>query len=295
MARRIDEGERRRTRQTPDDAEVDLISDRELLSRFANHQDEAAFDTLFHRHGAMVLATARRVMGNAHDAEDVCQAAFLLLAKKAATNRWQPSIAPWLHRTAHLLALKARTAAARRTRREGRAAAESAANPLLDLLAVLDAEVLALPEPLRGPIVLCYLEGATRDEAAERLRCPLATLKHRLERGRERLQAALVRRGMGLSTVLLGTLLTRSSIACASDGLAHDTVQAAAALAARQPISISAPVRELVETGAGTMLHTKVQALFAVLLVGGLISFAGAIAGGAGDDNKPAPNPTKEA
>ena len=59
---------------------------------------------------AMVLASARRVLGDAHAAEDVCQAAFLLLARKAGSGRWQPSVAGWLYRTAHHLALKARTA-----------------------------------------------------------------------------------------------------------------------------------------------------------------------------------------
>src|SRR5215208_6706029 len=81
-------------------------TDRDLLRRFADGKDEAAFAALVRRHGAMVHAAARRVLGNAHDAEDVCQAAFLLLAKKAAAGRWGPSVAPWLHRTAHLMALK---------------------------------------------------------------------------------------------------------------------------------------------------------------------------------------------
>src|SRR5262249_13524141 len=151
---------------------------------------------LTHRHAAMVLAAARRVLGTAHDAEDVSQAAFLLLAKKASSNRWQASVANWLHKTAHLLALKARTAAARRARREQAAAERTPADPLAEitgreLLSVLDEELLALPESLRAPLVLCYLEGLTRDEAAGRLGCPLATLKKRLERGRDRLHVAL--------------------------------------------------------------------------------------------------------
>ncbi|MBY0456248.1 MAG: hypothetical protein K2V38_02805, partial [Gemmataceae bacterium] len=81
------------------------ITDRELLGRFADHADEAAFETLFRRHGALVLAVAQRALGCPHDAQDVCQAAFLLLARKAGSPRWQPSVANWLHRTAHLLAL----------------------------------------------------------------------------------------------------------------------------------------------------------------------------------------------
>src|SRR5438128_387118 len=116
----------------------------------------------------MVLAVARRVLGNAHDAEDVCQAAFLLLARKAGAQRWQASVASWLYKAAHQLALKLRTAAMRRTRREGNAAPPRSANPLADisaqeLLALLDEELLKLPERLRAPLVLCYLQGATRD------------------------------------------------------------------------------------------------------------------------------------
>jgi hypothetical protein len=84
-------------------------TDRDLIRRFAADKDEASFEALFRRHGPMVLAAARRVIGNSHDAEDVCQAAFLLLAKKAGTVKWRTSVAPWLHRTAHLMALKTRT------------------------------------------------------------------------------------------------------------------------------------------------------------------------------------------
>ena len=133
-----------------------LATDRELLQRFSEQRDEAAFEALFRRHGSMVLAAARRVSGNAHDAEDVCQATFLLLAQKAASQRWQSSIANWLYQTASLLALKVRTAATRRARREGRVAPRSPSHPLAEitgqeLLAALDEELLALAEPLRAP------------------------------------------------------------------------------------------------------------------------------------------------
>ena len=275
-------------------------ADRDLLKRFAESKDEAAFDALVRRHGAMVQAVARRVLGNAHDAEDVCQAAFLLLAKKAAAGRWRPSVAQWLHQTAHLLALKARTAAARRARREGLAARTEPANPLAEmtgqeLLAVLDEELLALPESLRAPLVLCYLDGATRDEAAERLGCPLSTLKKRLERGRDRLHAALARRGLGLSAVLVGTLLIRQSTHAVPIALVQQTAHAAVAVAAgRDPAGlVSAPVTRLVNGGAG-MSAKKIKTAFGVLLIGGLLSVVGAVATGAGDD-KPPPAPPKEA
>jgi RNA polymerase sigma factor (sigma-70 family) len=278
------------------------VTDRELLQRFWAAQDQPAFETLFRRHAGMVLAVARRVLGaHALDAEDVCQAAFLLLAQKAGSQRWQPSIASWLYKTAHQLALKARTAANRRTRREGRAVPRSVANPLTEitgqeLLAVLDEELLALPEALRAPLVLCYLQGATRDEAAQSLVCPLATLKNRLERGRQQLHAALVRRGLGLSSVLLGTLLTQQNAgAAATMSLALTTTEAALALAAGQSNDgvVSTGVSQLLEGVAPMMCWNRFKAALALLLVGGLLSTAAALAYSAADDNQAGP-PSKQ-
>lgn len=264
-------------------------TDRELLRRFAARRDEAAFATLFRRHAAMVLAAGRRLLGNAHDAEDVCQAAFLLLARKASSPRWQTSVAGWLHKTAHLLALKARTAATRRARREAKAPARVPANPLAEitgqeLLAALDEELLALPEPLRAPLVLCHLQGATRDEAARRLGCPLATLKKRLERGRARLHAALARRGLGLSAVLPATLLARQTAGALTLGLARRTTRAALALAAGGSVDGVVPpgVSRLVEGGLAMTSGNRLRTALALLLVGGLLATAGAVAVGAG-------------
>jgi RNA polymerase sigma factor (sigma-70 family) len=278
------------------------VTDRELLQRFTEQQDESAFEALFRRHGAMVLAVGRRALGNSQDAEDVCQAAFLLLAKKAASERWQRSVANWLYRTAHLLALKTRTAATRRARNEGRATPRSPANPLAEitgqeLLAALDEELLRLPQPLRAPLVLCYLAGATRDEAAQRLGCPLATLKNRLERGRAQLHAALVRRGLGLSTVLLGTLLTQQTAnAAATIALAGKTAQAALAVAAGQAVDgiVSAEVSQLVKGGLGITCWNRFTSGLALLLTAGLLWTAGALAYSTGED-RPIGRPPKAA
>lgn len=269
------------------------LTDRDLLRRFAGEQDQTAFEALVRRHGAMVLAVGRRILGNPHDAEDVCQAAFLLLAKKAASHRWQPSVANWLHQTAHWLALKAHRSAGRRAKREQKAAARQPADPLAEmtgreLLAILDAELLALPDSLRAPLVLCHLEGATRDEAAERLGCPLSTLKKRLERGRDRLHAALTRRGLGLSAAILGTLLVEQAAAAVPAALTRQTADAALALAAGGTINgvVSSRVGQLVTGGIGMSGGTTIKALFGVLLVGGLLA-AGTAASKIGDDKQP--------
>src|SRR5690242_8868636 len=95
--------------------------DADLLARFTRHRDEAAFAALVHRHGPAVLAVCRRHAGHAQDAEDACQATFLLLARKAAGLTARASVAGWLCAAARNVARKARRAAARRAARESRA------------------------------------------------------------------------------------------------------------------------------------------------------------------------------
>src|SRR5947209_1653151 len=105
-------------------------TDRELLRRFAEGRDERAFAALFRRHAGLVLGACRRALANEQDAEDACQATFLVLARKAKGGRWQPSLAGWLYATARRVAANARAAARRRARREGKAAVPEAAHPL---------------------------------------------------------------------------------------------------------------------------------------------------------------------
>src|SRR5207253_2766257 len=100
----------RHLRKLTAEASSERAPDWELLRRFAGERDEAAFTALVRRHGAMVLRTCRRILHNQHEAEDVCQATFLVLASKAAARNWQASIASWLHRVAYHLALKANAA-----------------------------------------------------------------------------------------------------------------------------------------------------------------------------------------
>src|SRR5262245_20156724 len=104
-------------------------SDGHLLERFLTRRDEAAFAALVERHGAMVLGVARDVLPHGQDAEDVFQAAFLLLARKAGSIRERGSVGSWLHGVARHLALKARVAAAGRRLRESRAGRSPEVDP----------------------------------------------------------------------------------------------------------------------------------------------------------------------
>ena len=127
------------------------LPDRHLLERFIAHKDEAAFAALVERHAAMVLAVARNVLHHRQDAEDVFQATFLVLARRAGSVRKLGSAGSWLHGVAYRLALKARTAAAARHRLESRAPArapEEAPDDLTwrELSAILHEELERLPE-----------------------------------------------------------------------------------------------------------------------------------------------------
>src|SRR5262249_26441157 len=137
---------------------------------------------------------------------------FLVLARKAARLRQQESVGNWLYGVATRLALRARMEAARRRDREGQATAKAGPDPLADLTVreaqqILDEELTRLPVRYRAALVLCHLEGLARDEAAQQLGCPSATLKSRLERARALLRKRLGRRGLTLPAALLASLL----------------------------------------------------------------------------------------
>lgn len=206
-------------------ASAGATSDRELLARFVGG-DEASFAALVRRHGAMVQGVCRRVLPCVQDAEDAAQAVFLVLAKKAQSTRWQHSIANWLYGTARRVALKLHRANTRRLKREAKAVPPAPLASALDgmtgreAFAVLDDELDRLPAIYREPLVLCYLQGLARDEAAERLGVPPATLKSHLDRGRKRLAAALEKRGIIAGAAVLAAFAIAPAVACPPDLLA---------------------------------------------------------------------------
>ena len=156
-------------------------TDGQLLQRFTQRHEEEAFALLLRRHGPMVLGVCRRVLRHVQDAEDAFQATFLLLAHKSGAIRKQESVGSWLHGVAHRLALRALARRERRKDHERQAATMRKPQATLEvawqeLQAVLDEELLRLPEKYRAPLVLSFLEGKTREETARQLGCPVGTV-----------------------------------------------------------------------------------------------------------------------
>jgi RNA polymerase sigma factor (sigma-70 family) len=188
-------------------------TDRELLSAYARNRDEEAFACLVRRHGPMVWHVCRRAQAH-QDAEDAFQATFIVLARKAGAVRWRASVAPWLYTVAQRLAAKARAQAAQWPRtgaREPAAPDPFAEMSARELLLALDAEVAALPERYRAPLVLCCLEGKTQQQAARLLAMSLSTVRRCLERGKKRLHVRLARKGLTPMALLGASTLARAT------------------------------------------------------------------------------------
>src|SRR5262245_58089573 len=219
----------------------DEQSDGALLGRFVAARDEAAFATLLRRYGPLVLGVCRQVLHDDHAADDVFQATFLVLARKAASIRRHESLAAWLHRVAVNLARTARTSAAKRQRHERQAgvmAQESSPDEVLlsDWQPILHEEVDRLPQKYRLPVVLCYFEGKSHDEAAHQLGWPLGTVKGRLARARQLLRTRLARRGLALTVAGITAALAQGAGAVTvPPALFAPTLRAALSFAAGGP------------------------------------------------------------
>ncbi|MBL8799570.1 MAG: sigma-70 family RNA polymerase sigma factor, partial [Planctomycetia bacterium] len=242
-----------------------LATDRQLLARYAGQHDEAAFALLVERHGPMVWSACRRVLGEGPDAEDAFQATFLVLARKADASGWQESISSWLYEVAYRVALRARRDFLRRRQRESEAAAmiPERSPPAADhaeLRALLDAELTCLPEKYRAPLVLCYLQGQTNDEAARLLGWTRGTVASRLSRARDLLRQRLTRRGLALPVAALAVSLTESAApAAVPPALLAVTLKSVNLLSMAQAGALSASALTLAEGVLQAMFIKKLK------------------------------------
>lgn len=283
-------------------------ADGQLLERFALQNDEAAFEALMEQHGPMVWGLCQRILRDRQHAEDAFQATFLILSRKAGSIRRSDSVAGWLYRVAYRVALELKSKVSRRQTHERgiedmpphadgekrdredslqqwAAANHADAEPAADmarreLQAVLDDELNWLPEKYRTPLVLCYWEGKTNEEAARQLGCPVGTISARLTRGRERLRTRLTHRGIALSVTALTALLQQNALSAAVPAAVVDSTIKAALLFAAGKAAAGVVSRQAVALAEGvvqSMSLTKVKVAASFLLGLGILAGGGTV------------------
>ncbi len=249
------------------------LSEATLLERFVAGRDESALAALVALHGPMVLGVCRRLLRDEHDVEDAFQATFLVLVRRAPAIRDGDRVGPWLHGVAHRVAVRARANTARRHARERTVEAmlrEAPSSPFADashreLRSVLDDELARLPEAMRAPLVLCYLEGLTHDEAAQQLRWPVGTVRSRMARARDRLRRRLTRRGFPGDEAAVRAVVDTQPM---SSTLLDATVSAALGHVSRSaaPAVASTTAAALAQGVANAMILAKLKFLGAAAL-----------------------------
>jgi RNA polymerase sigma factor (sigma-70 family) len=253
---------------------LEELSDAELLRRFALSNDESAFAMLLRRYGSLVLGICRRVLRDPHDTDDAFQATFLIFARKAPTIHKREAICSWLYKVAYRIALRARAGRARREMREQEALQrlterQARAAPPSFLGDLVDEEVQRLPEKYRVPVLLCYLQGQTNEEAARCLRCPSGTLKIRLLRARDLLRRRLKRRGLALPLAALVAAMVESASAAVPPALEQGILHVASLLGqgySPPAAGLSLRVAALVEASLKRMCRAKLKVALAMLV-----------------------------
>ncbi len=259
------------------------LTDGQLLDRYLSPDgscSEMAFAAVVDRHGPMVMGVCRRLLADTHLAEDAFQAAFLVLARRARSVRNHDSLGGWLHRVARRIAMRLRSAHERQKTRERPGNVEAAVQDpdhalQNELKSAIDQEIDRLAEWQRLPVVLCCLEGVSHEEAAQRLRWPLGTVKSRLARGKKRLQERLVRKGfapsVALATAAGAGLLGGEASAAVPPALIDATAKAAAAVASGASLAglVPSPLSALVREELSTMIATKLKLVVGIPLAAG--------------------------
>ncbi|HUS36615.1 MAG TPA: RNA polymerase sigma factor, partial [Verrucomicrobiae bacterium] len=249
-----------------------MADDLELLREFAASGAEEPFRALVERHSGMVHGVAMRVAGDAL-ADEVTQAVFIILARKAGTLRDGAVVGAWLYRTARFVALEAvRAEKRRRARNEAFCmSGDESEKAWGELAPVLDEAVGRLGEAERSAVVLRFFEGRSFSEVATQLGISEAAAKMRVGRALEKLRPILAREGVVTSASALGVSLTTHAVSSAAAPLTKALVAAAVGKEASGPMII------LVNGGLKAMAAAKTKSM--ALAVAALFLLSGGVVG----------------
>lgn len=260
-----------------------MKTDEELIATYQRSRDEASFAELVKRHAAMVHRTCLRLLGDHHEAEDACQATFMVLARKAGSFRSGTRLGDWLHGIARRVSLEALRTRTRRQAREQRSSGSrregSASGPDKTanayLAEVVDKELRALPARQRSAVILRYLEDRSLAESAGVLGCPKGTLGWLANDGLERLKRRLAARGHYLTVTALAGLLQQEAQAAASTGVVASMTKACHGIVGGSSAAASGSrIALLAEGTMKAMTFAKLKAAALVMAAGTMVSAA---------------------
>lgn len=198
--------------------------DADLLRQYADTGSEAAFACLVARHTDMVYSAARRQVGPGDLADEVTQAAFILLMRKAHRLPRATVVAAWLYKATRYTALNARRAQTRRRRHETKAAhmahaTHTPTQPWIRVEPLLDEAIARLNANDRNAVVLRYLERRSLAEVGHALGISESAAHMRVQRAVEKMRAFFGRRGVTLTAAALGIVLSAQATQAASTTL----------------------------------------------------------------------------
>ncbi len=272
------------------------LSDRQLLERFASRRDgsgEAAFEALIQRHGPMVWRVCHLALPDTAEVQDAFQATFLVLVRRCRSIRRLDSVGSWLFGVASRVAARARVEAARRRSAEMRGGlrlvgSERPVGSESDRDALgpaVQEEVRRLPEKYRAVVLLCYWDGLTQEKAAERLGCPLGTVRSRMAQARKLLRRRLIRRGLAPLAGVVGAAWDAPAAHAAPisgipTNLINHTVQIAAqVMAGRSMVDVAGtPVAALAQQVIRSLFMTKLKIAVTSLVLFGATALGASLA-----------------
>ena len=248
----------------------------DLVREYAARNSEPAFETLVRRHVSLVYSVALRQVGNPAQAEEITQAVFLILARKAARLRPDTVLAGWLHETARYVAASFLRGETRRIHREQEAymqsnfqESSSADSVWQQLEPLLDDAIGQLSRADRNAVVFRFFQNKSAREIAEALHVHESAAQKRVNRAVEKLRAWFLKRGVAVSADALTGALSVNCIPCAPAHLAASIMSASAKGAAASTSTLT-----LIKGALKIMAWTKMKSIMVtgacVLLAGGV-------------------------
>src|ERR1035437_1387372 len=249
------------------------LDDIALLREFAGRGSEAAFAALVTRHVNKVYSVALRHTRNPHQAEEITQAVFVILARKAGQLGKKVILSGWLYQTARLTAVTLIRSEIRRARREQEVlmqnlSDETEADPWPHIAPLLDDAMVGLSETDRHAVVLRYFDGKSLKEVGAALGGSEDAAKMRVNRAVEKLRKFFAKRGVALTATVIAGAVATNSVQAAPVGLAV-TISATAAKGAAVAATITTLVKGTLKIMTYAKLKLAIGITAGILLAGG--------------------------